>query len=54
MNEGQALWIALNASVVAIICGIIFSLGILKQPDGNEKNERDCRCNSRRCKSISE
>ena len=37
MNEGQALWIALNASVVAIICGIIFSLGILKQPDGNEK-----------------
>jgi len=37
MNEGQALWIALNASVVAIICGIIFSLRILKQPDGNEK-----------------
>ena len=37
MNEGQALWIALNASVVAIICGIIFSLGILKQSDGNEK-----------------
>ena len=37
MNEGQALWIALNASVVAIICGIIFSLGILKQPDGNER-----------------
>ncbi len=37
MNEGQALWIALNASAVAIICGIIFSLGILKLPDGNEK-----------------
>ena len=37
MNEGQALWIALNASVVAIISGIIFALQILKQPDGNEK-----------------
>ena len=37
MNEGQALWIALNASAVAIICGIVFSLGILKQSDGNEK-----------------
>ena len=37
MNEGQALWIALNASVVALGCGIIFALGILKQPDGNEK-----------------
>ena len=37
MNEGQALWFALNASAVAIICGIVFSLGILKQSDGNEK-----------------
>ncbi|MBT7752983.1 MAG: sodium-translocating pyrophosphatase [Gammaproteobacteria bacterium] len=37
MNEGQALWVALNASAVAIICGIVFSLGILKQSDGNEK-----------------
>ena len=37
MNEGQALWIALSASAVAISCGIIFSLGILKLPDGNEK-----------------
>ena len=37
MNEGQALWIALSASAVAISCGIIFSLGILKLSDGNEK-----------------
>ena len=37
MNEGQALWIALSAAVVAISCGIIFSLGILKLSDGNEK-----------------
>ena len=37
MNEGQALWIALTASVTAIISGIIFALEILKQPDGNEK-----------------
>ena len=37
MNEGQALWIALTASVIAIISGIIFALEILKQPDGNEK-----------------
>ena len=37
MNEGQALWIALSAAAVAISCGIIFSLGILKLSDGNEK-----------------
>ena len=37
MNEGQALWMALTASVTAIISGIIFALEILKQPDGNEK-----------------
>ena len=37
MNEGQALWIALTASAVAISCGIIFALGILKLSDGNEK-----------------
>jgi K(+)-stimulated pyrophosphate-energized sodium pump len=37
MNEGQALWIALTASVIAISSGIIFALEILKQPDGNEK-----------------
>jgi K(+)-stimulated pyrophosphate-energized sodium pump len=37
MDEGQALWIALSASAVAISCGIIFSLGILKLSDGNEK-----------------
>ena len=37
MNEGQALWVALNASAVAIICGIVFSLGIRKQSDVTEK-----------------
>jgi K(+)-stimulated pyrophosphate-energized sodium pump len=37
MNVGQALWIALSAAAVAISCGIIFSLGILKLSDGNEK-----------------
>mgnify|MGYP000443330624 FL=1 len=37
MNEGQALWIALTASAVAISCGIIFALDILKLSDGNEK-----------------
>ena len=34
MNEGQALWIALSASVVAIICGVVFSLQIIKESDG--------------------
>jgi len=37
MNEGQALWIALTAAAVAISCGIIFALDILKLSDGNEK-----------------
>ena len=37
MNENQALWMALTASVVAISCGIIFALAILKKPAGNEK-----------------
>ncbi len=37
MNEGQALWIALSASVVAIICGVVFSLQIIKEPDGNDR-----------------
>ena len=37
MNEGQALWIALTASVVAIICGVVFSLQIIKESDGNER-----------------
>jgi len=37
MNEGQALWLALTASITAIVCGIIFSLYILKKPAGNEK-----------------
>ena len=36
MNEGQALWIALTASVVAIICGVVFSLQIIKESDGND------------------
>ena len=35
MNEGQALWIALTASVVAIICGVVFSLQIIKESDVN-------------------
>ena len=37
MNEGQALWIALTASVVAIICGVVFSLQIIKESDGNDR-----------------
>ena len=37
MNENQALWMALTASVVAISCGIIFALEILKKPAGSEK-----------------
>ena len=37
MNEGQALWIALSASVVAIICGVVFSLQIIKESDGNDR-----------------
>ena len=37
MNENQALWMALTASVVAISCGIIFALAILKKPAGSEK-----------------
>ena len=37
MNEGQALWIALTASVVAIICGVVFSLQIMKESDGNDR-----------------
>ena len=37
MNEGQALWIALSASAVAIICGVVFSLQIIKESDGNDR-----------------
>ena len=37
MTEGQALWIALTASVVAIICGVVFSLQIIKESDGNDR-----------------
>ena len=37
MNEVQALWIALTASVVAIICGVVFSLQIIKESDGNDR-----------------
>ncbi|GIT36817.1 MAG: hypothetical protein Ct9H300mP6_06850 [Gammaproteobacteria bacterium] len=37
MSETIALWAALNASVTAIVVGIIFSLGILKESDGNER-----------------
>ena len=37
MSETIALWAALNASVTAIVVGIIFSLGILEESDGNER-----------------
>ena len=37
MTEGQALWIALSASIVAIICGVVFSLQIMKESDGNDR-----------------
>ncbi len=37
MSETIALWAALTASVTAIAVGIIFSLGILKESDGNER-----------------
>ena len=37
MSETIALWAALTASVTAIVVGIIFSLGILKESDGNER-----------------
>ena len=37
MTEGQALWIALSASVVAIVCGVVFSLQIMKESDGNDR-----------------
>ncbi len=37
MIETIALWVALTASVTAIVVGIIFSLGILKESDGNER-----------------
>ena len=30
MSETQVLWLALTASVTAIVCGIIFALDILK------------------------
>jgi len=37
MIETVALWAALTASVTAIVVGIIFSLEILKESDGNER-----------------
>ena len=37
MTESQALWIALSASIVAIICGVVFSLQIMKESDGNDR-----------------
>ena len=37
MTEGQALWIALSASIVAIVCGVVFSLQIIKESDGNDR-----------------
>jgi len=37
MIETIALWAALTASVTAIVVGIIFSLEILKESDGNER-----------------
>jgi len=37
MIETIALWAALTASVTAIVVGIIFSLGILEESDGNER-----------------
>ena len=37
MSETIALWAALTASVTAIVVGIIFSLEILKESDGNER-----------------
>ena len=37
MSETIALWAALTASVTAIVVGIIFSLGILEESDGNER-----------------
>ena len=37
MSETIALWAALTASVTAIAVGIIFSLEILKESDGNER-----------------
>ena len=37
MTEGQALWIALSASIVAIVCGVVFSLQIMKESDGNDR-----------------
>ena len=37
MSETIALWAALTASVTAIVVGIIFSLGILQESDGNER-----------------
>ncbi len=37
MSETIALWAALTASVTAIVVGIIFSLGIMKESDGNER-----------------
>ena len=37
MSETQVLWLALTASVTAIVCGIIFALDILKKSAGSEK-----------------
>ena len=37
MTESQALWIALSASIVAIVCGVVFSLQIIKESDGNDR-----------------
>lgn len=37
MTESQALWIALSASIVAIVCGVVFSLQIMKESDGNDR-----------------
>ena len=40
MSETIALWAALTASVTAIVVGIIFSLGILEESDGNERMQK--------------
>ena len=37
MSETIVLWGALTASVTAIVVGIIFSMEILKESDGNER-----------------
>jgi len=42
MDSGMALWLAVGASLLAVIYGIMMARWILKQPAGNEKMQGIC------------